>query len=273
MEAKVSSLEDSICFNGAVYTVQQFSEKFLSEEMRPLAIDTVNLLLSRGKITIYNNLTKEEKIIQKAMAENMIINEANKIEEDEETLKDNVAQKKRENHQTYQKIEVPFASVTLAQNCQKYCNDTLRIKNSYIVIKPTEAILTVENITDSELSKINRYYQLNNVTQTFLSGANKTQDVLTRGIDYSVKNIVSPLTSIGFKAGASIASTATTAVVKTGASAVDAVNKGVEKTINDIATDPDVIKASRDLLQTKAKISAFFNKKMGGVSNGIKITN
>ena len=45
---KTIDINDKFTFQGGVYTVPQFAEQFLEDNMKPYALQTVQLLQSRG---------------------------------------------------------------------------------------------------------------------------------------------------------------------------------------------------------------------------------
>lgn len=269
---KMIENNDRFTFQGGVYTVDEFSNAFLEENMKPYALQTIQLLQQRGEVQIYEQTTPAQDVIKQAMAENMVIQAANQVDELEEMQKDARAQELREGRLTYPEIKINFNSYADAINAQRYITEQLRIQDTEIKIKGYQHTLIAYNVTDKELDKINKYYNLGRATGALISGAKTMQETTAKSVDYAIKNIVAPLTDISLKTGASLASTMATAGVRTAATAVNAVKHGMEKTAQDITNDTEVLRATRELLEAKSAIKSFFGKKIGGVSKGIEVT-
>lgn len=256
-------------FNGNVFNLETFKKNILKEEEKPYAVEIINNLIDKGTITLIEIKDDNRKAFEDAIAESTIVQLANTQESEEEERKDAEREFKNKDKLTYKRIKLPFNSVQEAQKFKVYVESELRIKDNKIEYEAPIFLLIIHNVTEDELKAIKKYYGAEKLIKKTVDIAEKNIKKVTDGINYTAKNVVNPITTIGFKSLGSIFSTMAGVVGHAGASLVTSTSSGIKKTKKEILEDPETLKATRDLIKAKDSIK---KKISGGLVSGSGIT-
>jgi hypothetical protein len=261
-----------IKFNGNTYTLEQFAMKFCSGDI-DVATGVLKVYVKKGTATILDERNKDEKVMDNIASEEAIRYMAESIENEEEASKDFKKSQKDTGKLRYAEINVAYPTYMKASDAERYFIEALRLKNQTEVTSRGGAVaLKFYNITDSDLTFINRVYTRDKVVDGTMGAVNKVAEKTTDAVDYTAKRVLAPTAQIVTKAGVSIIKTIFGTVAKTGAVLTSATTNGVKDTYHDIKNDPDMIKASRDLIEVKDAARRGISKSFGGSNNsGITI--
>lgn len=253
-------------FRTKPYTYEQFAADFnISENV---LVTTVEILKQQGHITDMNPDTRE-KFIRK------VEKEATTIEAGKAIIMDQIQETnfklatKRQGVPTYESVEFEFGT-------QAKLNDfrtaviNLNLESEILIDENGFYLLRVFNITDKDLGKLSMLYKANKVIASGVSRAEQTTDNAVKVVDYTVKNIASPVARAGFGAGVKIAKTLTTGLFRLGAMATSEIIEGTRATAHEIKNDPNVAVAKAELIQAKNDILDRSGRNMAGTS-GIRI--
>lgn len=258
---------------GDIYTYDQFVVEFGHGDETKAEI-IFDILAKKGQAKLIEEKeSKVQKRVAKALTENKLEVLAEHIEDEEEYAKDKAVELKRKNRLTYESIEVPFNSTMEATEFQNKIKKSLRLKDTSIRNNDGDIFLIIYNITDKEVDKINKMYQAEKITKGSVELLDKGLTGATKTVNYAAVNVLAPVAKTAAKGILSLARTAATTLVKTGASVITTTKEGVKDTVEAVSTDKDVIKASRDILDLKDGLKRkVFQHTTGSLGSGkIKI--
>ena len=268
------SIEKQIVFKGKLMTLGEFADNYLGGDIEN-AQATFDTLVSQGKGYYLEAQKSQEQItIEKAHAKQALNKVVKHNNNEVEQSKDYHAQVKREGRPLYEQIEIDYPTYQQALEAQSHFIEKLRLSgdNIEIVAKVGRVILRVQNITDDEFRYINRIYKTNNAVGAIVGLADSGVKGITSAVDYSAKKVVTPVLTIGTKATISIAKTLISTLTRTGATVITAGAEGARRTACDVAGDAEVLKAVKELSDTKDALNRTIAKRTGVASSGIRIT-
>lgn len=263
--------DTKVTFKGKPYTLETFSNKFADGSLEEGRI-ILQTLIRKGSAHIVDERTHEQKHLDKVVKEEELRLKAEEIDADEEAAEQFKADKKREGRLTYELIEVDYPTVSMAQKYEEYYTNLLKLQEDQVEIKVKkgQVALAFYNITDAELSVINRTHLRDKVVDTAINTVGKTTESAVNVVDYTMKNVASPILQISAKAATGIVKSLVHAAAKTGSTIVISTGKGIRDTAYEIKHDNDVIKAKNELVTAKDTVM----RKVAGassVSSGIRI--
>lgn len=263
--------KDRLNFKGSILTFEQFTEKYANGNQNE-ATAIVETLIRKGNIKLVDKASsKQDLAIKQADKEEIIRLMADEIDAQEEQRKDFKADIKRQDRLTYQEAEIQYPNQFKAAEAELYFKEKLRLKETEIRVRNGICYLVVKNVTDAELNYINRVYTADNVIKAGVDLANKGAESMVGAVDYTAKKIVTPVVEIGAKTSMGLLRALTGTLVKTGATIVNAGSQSIKQTARDIQLDPDIIRARRELTNTKDDLKRTIVNKSSGRSSGIRV--
>lgn len=264
-------MERKLNFCGKMYTFEDFTATYCNGDSKQ-AQSIVEVLIKQGKANWVepDPLAKENKKLMQALVQQAIENQAETFDQYDELQKEYDQGKKREGRLTYPKIELDFPHLGKAQEFQLYVAEELRLETE-IVLRNNLCVLVVLNPTDKEYNAIIRRYKTENAINTAVDSVDKVATGATKAVDYTATKIVAPTVQVGAKASVSILKTLAVTGAKATGTIVSALASGTKQCVKEIQTDPDVLRASRDLLHTKDSIARGIRSHSTATGNGIRI--
>jgi len=257
-----------VSFFGTAYTIESFAEKFCNKDKKE-AKAMLEIMLRKGEAEILEVKSSVQQCFEQVAKEQEIAEAVNVLDMQDELAKDAKAQKKREGKLTYPCIEVEFNKYTDAYNFMVYCQKELRLKDVSVATTLAGTKVIIKEITENELSAVNKYYTGLKVTAVVQDTMKSGVDAVTKTVEYASQNIIAPAAQIGIKGIASLFRSAAKVGTKIGATTITATSQSIQQTKAEIASDPDVIKAANELVNAK---DALKRKTLGVKPNsGIKI--
>jgi hypothetical protein len=253
-----------IKFNGRNYSIDSFAKQYNSGDTEA-AKKALTVLVEQGRAAIQEFKTKEQKKMEAALKEEELKSTVESFEHFEEQAKDFTAEKKREGCLRYGAVEYDFPHILKAQEFQEAMEAELRIQDSEIIMRKTCVVVVFKDITDVEKAYIDKRYNIENAVDKAVGVVDKVATTATDAVHFTAVKVASPIAKVGFKAGANILKTTLTAIAKTAGTAVTATSQGIKSAAHEISHDPDVLKAGKELYDTKDAIA---KKIVGG--NGSK---
>lgn len=262
--------ESKIMINGAIYDMAKFKEKF-NIDTDEKAIEIANILVNRGKASEYVSTTKEKRILEDAMKQEMVSDVVKKLDEEKEANRQAKRQKNLDNTESLS-ILLDADTQLEAMNMEKKIHEMIGAMDTEIVFKDNALKVRVRNITPNEYAKIARVYSADRTSKAFVNSVDKATGAATDAINYGATHIVAPVAQIGAKAGMNIGKAVVHTALKTGAGIVTAGSKAIKETKYDLVTDPEMIRAKNELNSAGNAISRYFKSKFGtGTGKGISI--
>lgn len=265
-EAEEEEPEVDFLFRTKPYTYEQFAADFNINQN--ILVTTVEILRQQGHVTDVNPDTRDNFIKK-------VEKQATTIETGKAVIMDQIQEtnynlaSKRQGVPTYESVEFEFGT-------QAKLNDfrtaviNLNLDSEVLLDANGFYLLRVFNITDKDLGKLSMLYKTNKAVAAGVKKAEQTTDQAVKVVDYTVKNIASPVARAGFGAGVKIAKTLTTGLFRLGAMATSEIIEGTRATAHEIKNDPNVAVAKAELIQAKNDILDRSGKNMAGTS-GIRI--
>jgi hypothetical protein len=262
--------QDSIVeFCGSVFNMEQFAAKYADGNV-DVAIGAVEKLRQKGKVKVMDGSdSKEQKIFDAVQKEIDLVEKANEYDREAEEVQDARAEQKRNGRATYPEIELDYPTKTKLFEHKRMFMKNLRLVDDQfdIVVQEHGFTLKILNITDAELNFIQKTYNADRIIGSavgvFDSGAQKA----TSAVAYTAEKIISPAATVAAKAGASLAKTSVKTGVKVLATVFSSLTKGLKEAATEVSEDADVLRAGRELINTKdsimRKVSSF-----GGATGG-----
>jgi len=264
-------MEKKLNFCGQMYTFEKFTQEYCDGDFNQAEV-VINTLIKQGRANWveYDKKAKENKALMKALIQQTIEEQADIHDQYDELQKEFARNQQREGRLTYPKIELDFAHLGKAQEFQLYVVNELRLE-SEIALRGTKCTLIVFEPTDKEYNAMVRKYKTESAINTAVTTVDKVASNTTDIVDYTATKIIAPTVQVGAKAGVSILKTLAVTSAKATGTIVSALAAGSKQCVKEIQTDPDVLRASRDLLNTKDSIAKGFRAHTTSTGNGIRI--
>lgn len=261
--------DSKFLFYGDTYDgIAQFADEYSEGDIKK-AKPIIEVLLRKGEMQVLEVKSPKDKCFEQTAKEEMIARAVESLDLEAEMSKNLKANKKRENRLTYPGIEVTVNSYADALKLMNYCQQTLRLMDVSINVDALGNHVIIKNLTDAEMNAINRYYMGMNVTAGIQTGMQKSVDTLTKSIDYTAQQVITPAAQIGVKGVVSIFKSLAKVGARVGSTAITATSKGIQQTKEELLSDPDVLRATNELINAKDAVK---RKTTGiGTVSGIKM--
>lgn len=257
---------------GKIMTFGRFASIYTDNDLES-AVNMFELLVKKGNANIIDTRSKDEKFMEKLLAEEAVVAMGNAVEEFEHERKVNSQKFKNEGRLTYPEIQIQYPDFLSASQAEQFYQKELLLEDTEVTKKGGICYLIVRDITDNQLNFINATYKRDRVVAGAMNLTEKGVDNIVGAVDYTAKNVLSPAFKIGAKGAIGLIKSLTGVVARTGATVVTSTTKGAKETIEYLRDDEEVIKAGKDLINTKDSISRSLNDKFGSssINAGINI--
>lgn len=264
-------MDRKLNFCGQMFTLEQFANDFADGDIDK-ASRTIEVLISQGRANWveHDPRAKENKALMKALVQQTIEEQADLHDHYDVLQREHKREQQRAGRLTYDEIELDFAHLGKAQEFQIYVANVLALETE-IAIRGSKCVLKVFNCTDKELNAMSLKYKTENAINTVVGGVDKVATGATKAVDYTAKQVIAPTVQVGAKAGVSILKTLAVTSVKATGTIVSALAAGSKQCVQEIQTDPDVLRASRDLLGVKDSTMRAVRSHSASTGNGIRI--
>ena len=254
------TMDTILLIKGKRYSIEEFKNKFaITDDARALTL--AETLVKKGKATIYSATSQEDELLDLLDGDIELTNIVNQINDEEYA---SVQAKRNEIKQEVDTVSIALSFKTTAEACsaESYVN-SLGIEDTEISIKGGAIKLIVRDITPQEYTKIATKYQLEKAVNSTVDVAGKALRGTTNAINYTATNVVAPVAKIAGEAGMNLGKGLFHTSVKVGAGLVNAGAKAVEDTEVAMATDTELIKAKKELIDAKDNLVSMFRRKIG----------
>lgn len=254
------TMDTILLIKGKRYSIEEFKNKFaITDDARALTL--AETLVKKGKATIYSATSQEDELLDLLDGDIELTNIVNQINDEEYA---SVQAKRNEIKQEVDTVSIALSFKTTAEACsaESYVN-SLGIEDTEISIKGGAIKLIVRDITPQEYTKIATKYQLEKAVNSTVDVAGKALRGTTNAINYTATNVVAPVAKIAGEAGMNLGKGLLHTGVKVGAGLVNATSKAVAETKVAMATDTELLKAKRELVDAKDSAISFFKRKLG----------
>lgn len=249
-----------LLIKGKKYDMGAFMTKFaVTDEAK--AIQYANMLVKKGKASIYSATSEEDELLAQLDNDIAFQNMMSQLDAEEHAS----GQAKREEaKEDTDLVSIALTFRTSAEACsaENWIN-SLGIEDTEISMKKGAIKLIVKDITPQEYTKIATRYQLEKGINSAVNVAGKTIVGATDAINYTATKVVAPVAKIAGEAGMNLGKGLLHTGVKVGAGLVNATSKAVAETKVAMATDTELLKAKRELVDAKDSAISFFRRKLG----------
>lgn len=249
-----------LLIKGKKYTMEAFMTKFaITDENK--AVQYANMLVKKGQAVVYSATSEEDELISKLDEDIDFQNMMSQLEAEEHA---SIQAKRNEVKEDTDLVSIALTFKTSAEACtaENWVN-SLGIEDTEISMKKGAIKLVVRDITPQEYTKIATRYQLEKGINTAVDYAGKTIVGATDAINYTATKVVAPVAKIAGEAGMNLGKGLLHTGVKVGAGLVNATSKAVADTKVAMATDTELLKAKKELVDVKDSAISFFRRKLG----------
>jgi hypothetical protein len=269
------NFNDMIKYQQKTYSVPELAEKLsLPLEDINLVIATLNILEKQGKIEVIDTSTPEEKVVASAQKQEFFQQTVEGIQQEEDNLKRIKREQKLQEVDNYD-LTLDFYQTL---NAQKFDNwlSSIGITETKISknLKSDIIELNIKNVTPMEYAKIQKKYTAENIINKSVDVTDRAVKTTTDSANYIATELVTPVAKIAGKGAMNLGKGLFHSAIKIGASLLNSGVQAVEETKTAMTTDPELLKASNQILNAKNTITRKVNhqrNKMGG--SGIHINN
>lgn len=166
-------------------------------------------------------------------------------------------------------LRIPFSTVTEANKFLDSVRRQIDIPLDECHIDGITGTLTLDRVTDAEAQIISTMYNTTRFVRKATITTDKTVRAATNIIGYVAKDVAAPIAGTILKSGANAIGSLFHTAVKTGGEAVKSAKEAYKETKANMATDPVILEAKKDLKKAGATISNKIGN-IGGTS-GIEI--
>lgn len=254
------TMDSVLLIKGKRYNMEQFMAKFAITDA-DRAIQYATMLVKKGVATVYSATSEEEELISKLDEDIAFQQMMEQLEAEEHA---SVQAKRNEIKEDTDLVSIALTFTTSAEACAaENWITALGIEDTEISMKKGAIKLIVRDITPQEYTKIATRYQLEKGINTAVNVANKTIVGTTDAINYTATKVVAPVAKIAGEAGMNLGKGLLHTGVKVGAGLVNATSKAVTETKVAMATDTELLKAKKELVDAKDAAVSFFRRKLG----------
>lgn len=260
--------------NGKSMNMAEFADKFGLDLMNTtLLVATAGILQKRGQLTIVENTTKEEKIVNSALEEHAFQQAVEGIDAQEEAHKQRIRQSKLQETDSHS-FALNFVTGVDATRFEMWVN-SLGIQDTNLSqdLKTGAIKLTVKDVTPNEYVKITNKYKADNAINTGMQATGKVVTGATNMVNYGLSNVVAPTAKIAGEASVNLAKGIFHTGLRTISGLINSSAKAVTDTKIAIATDPECLRAMSTLIDTKNSAKREVAKRMSNstLGNGIEM--
>lgn len=252
--------ETVLLIKGKKYTMEAFMTKFAIQD-ETKAIQYANTLVKKGMAIVHSDKSDEEELLAKLEEEQNFMAMINQLES-EEYAGGQAKRAEAKEDTDLVSIALTFKNSAEACSAENWING-MGIEDTEISIKKGAVKLVVKEITPQEYTKIATKYQLEKAIGTTVDIAGKTIVGATDTVNYVATKVVAPVAKIAGEAGMNLGKGLVHTGVKVGAGLVNATSKAVVETKVAMATDTELLKAKKEIIDAKDTAISFFRKKLG----------
>ena len=249
-----------LIIKGKKTTMQEFQARF-GIESEEKAIQMAQILVKKGNAVVHVEKSEEQDLLNKLEADALLASIVDQLDAEEYSAQ----QAKREENKSdvdLVSIKLAFSSSADAAQAETWIN-SLGIEDTEITMKKGAISLIVRDITPQEYTKIATKYQLEKAVNSTVDVAGKALRGTTNALNYTATNVVAPVAKIAGEAGMNLGKGLFHTSVKVGAGLVNAGARAVEDTKVAMATDTELIKAKKELIDAKDNLVSMFRRKIG----------
>lgn len=248
-----------LIIKGKKTTMEEFKTRF-GIDTDEKAIQMAQILVKKGNAIVHVEKSEEQEVLSKLEADALLASIVDQLDSEEYSAQ----QAKREELKSevdLVSIKLSFASSAEAASAESWIN-SLGVEDTEITMKKGAISLIVRDITPQEYTKIATKYQLDKALDTTVKVASKALVGTTNAINYTATKVVAPTAKIAGEATMNLGKGLVHATAKVGAGLVNSGSKAIADTKVALATDTEMIRAKKELVDAKDSAISFFKRKL-----------
>lgn len=259
-----------VFFCGAEMTVEEMALSLGFETSTDQQFEVVfDRMSARGMVQEVKDMSLEAVALRKVEGDVALVNKIQ--DQDDETL--GISQRKaalaREGQIVYPKVEIDFLNRKSINDAAEYC-EKHGLDSRIGHVEAGKYTLIIENISQGELNSLSRLRTLANVAVTVNGAIDTATKAVIGSVDYTATNVVAPVGKAAIKTGLGLGRVVAKTAATAGASIVAGTAAAMKQTRQELAEDPEMLRARKALLDAKNGIMGFLRGK-SGVNSGIRI--
>lgn len=258
------NMDTKFNFAKRIWTVEQFAEKFNVPAEQ--AFGTLTQLVELGKATPIDETDmetrKQEALLEKALKELEVINAVESYDMEkvqEKQFKQAIKSANQLKHKGYYLL---FPTQSKAEEFQDWVTQVLFLSSSIEILTTQygkQYKLNVFDITDAQISTMDKKHALETTIDKTVGVVDNTLNGVATGVDYTAQKIIAPLTQVTARTVARAGGTLAKTGVRTASTLVSSIFQGVKECSHDLKYDQDVLRARKELTETKNDIIKVIN--------------
>lgn len=248
-----------LIIKGKKTTMEEFKTRF-GIDTDEKAIQMAQILVKKGNAIVHVEKSEEQEVLSKLEADALLASIVDQLDSEEYSAE----QAKREELKSevdLVSIKLSFTSSAEAAQAESWIN-SLGVEDTEITMKKGAISLIVRDITPQEYTKIATKYQLDKALDTTVKVASKALVGTTNAINYTATKVVAPTAKIAGEATMNLGKGLVHATAKVGAGLVNSGSKAIADTKVALATDTEMIRAKKELVDAKDSAISFFKRKL-----------
>ena len=261
------TMETILTYKSKNLSMVDFKERFacVSDED---AITLAGLMVKQGKASINRKLTSEQELVEEVMRRQNTVDVANDL--DAEYAGNAVRNRNIKNSDMDMlSITLDFDTSLNAMGFENWIYQAIGGDVDISLISKRGAVsLDINNISPIEYSTISRRYTADKTVDTIVRTTDKGVGMVTGAINYGATNVIAPVATMAGRGVMNIGKGLVTTLVKTGTGLFNSGATAVKETKIALDTDPEMIKAKRELCETRSTLTSFARNKLDSRNRG-----
>ena len=253
------TMESKLLCKGVIMTMEDFKTKYSLPDDN-MTITMAELLIKQGKISESVSTTAEEDEIITAIKRNMSIETGEQIA-DENLSAQVLARETKNQTMTLQNIELDFANSLEANKFEDWCYNK-GMYDTGVINRRGAISLSIENISPLEFSDISKKYNAEKYVKAVVSTTDKAVTFTTDTVNKLATDVVAPVATIAGKGVLNIGKGLAQTIIKTGTGLFNSGANAVRDTGTALKYDEDMIKAKRELAETRNGLMSWGRTKL-----------
>lgn len=257
--------EKVVFFAGKKMTIAEFLENYgLEKESDETIQIVIERLVKKGKLRILEQEEQSLKAFEQVHKELDLEARIAEMEAEADRAEAYALERKREGKLTYEEVEIDFPTKPLAIEFFEFCRNKLRLEAEVHQVDD-KFVLTVYNITESELSAIKRRKNFVKAGEVVFKTTDKIADSAVSAASFAAEKVVVPAAKATLKTALGLTKSLAKTGAQVGSTLITSTTKSSRTMAKELATDEDVLKAKKDLIDAKDAVMRLFRR--GGKSS------
>jgi len=164
-------------------------------------------------------------------------------------------------------VQIDFENLHDARVMENYAKVELSLR---AIVTEDPPMLSVYNVPEGKLNSLRRRCAIENYSKATVKVINKARDIVVGTTDFVAYRVAAPIAQAGIIASTGIAKVVAKTAMATGATVIGSTLENGRRTVQELKTDPEVIKAKDELSGAYQSLKSLFGFS-DSASNNVRI--